>query len=110
MPNFPPILAWTRDREPCVATYSAEWKTIGNHEVRTVTSSGEYWEKPQDASHVVIQANRAIRYTFDETAATRAVGFRAAANVLAIVPCPNRHVSVCSDGFLSATVQRQWVR
>lgn len=109
MPEYPPIIAWTREREPCRATYSAEWLTVGDHEAVTVNSGGTYWEKPQDASHVIIQSDQPVRYTIDESTATQSVGFYVAANVLATIPCPNRHIDICAVS-VTATVQRQWVR
>lgn len=106
MPNFPPIIAW--GRVGAKPTYSAEWLTVGAHAVVTVDSSGTAWTKPDESSHVIIQSSQPVRYTIDESAATPTVGFRLAANTLATIPCPNRHIDICAIDA-TATIQRQWV-
>ena len=97
-------------RVAAIATYPADWQTVGDHTTTAVQDGGMWLPKPQTATHVQIQAlAQNVRYRVDNGTATATVGFQLAAGNISIVPVPGLGVSVCEEAA-GATLEYQWLR
>ena len=67
----------SREREAAVATYPADWQTVGSHVSTSVPDGGMWLARPETATHVQLQAlTQNVRYTVDNSQAAVALGFQ----------------------------------
>ncbi len=100
----------SQTRDTALATYDAEFLTVGNHTRLDVAIGGDFIEKLTDATHLQMQAlTQNIRYTIDGTQASATIGFQLASGTITTVPVPNDGVSVFEE-VAGAVIQYQWVR
>lgn len=100
----------SREREAAIATYTADWQTIGSHVSTSVPDDGMWLARPETATHLQIQAlAQNVRYTVDNSQATASFGFQLAAGDIATVPVPGLGVSVHGEAS-GATLEYQWLR
>ncbi len=103
---MPPI---SQTRDTALATYSAEWLTIGNHTQLDIAAGGDFIEKLDKATHLKIQALvQNIRYRIDGGEATVSLGFQLAAGAETTLPVPNLGVSVFEE-VAGAMIEYQWL-
>lgn len=104
----------SRERRDAIATYAAEFQTIGEHTRLDVAIGGDQILKPSEdgalATHLKIQAlTQNIRYRIDGGEASATVGFQLTAGSETTLPVPNNGVSVFEEAA-GAIVQYQWLR
>lgn len=103
---MPPI---SQTRDTALATYSAEWLTIGAHIQLDVSPDGDFIEKPDKATHLKIQVLiQNIRYLIDGKQALVSFGFQLAAGAETTLPVPNLGVSVFEEAP-GAIIEYQWL-
>lgn len=100
----------SKQREVAIPTYPADLQTVGAHTRLDVAIGGDFITKPDDATHIQMQAlTQNLRYTIDDSVATITHGFQLAAGAISLVPVPGLGVSVFEEAA-GAIVQYQFVR
>ena len=106
-------MAISQERMQALATFSAEWQTVGNHisqAVQTEAGTCTWLAKPAGATHIKVQAlGQNVRYRIDDLMSAAATGFQLQAGADTMIPCPGTGISFCAE-VAGATVQAQWVR
>jgi hypothetical protein len=104
------------EREGARATYPAELRTVGDHTMLDVATSGDWIAKLTpgpgnlQATHIQLQAlTQNIRYRIDGGQASATVGFQLAAGATSLIPVPNNGISIFEEAA-GAIVQYQWMR